>query len=498
MKQNRIVRMLFSVTGLVILSKLMGFVKQMVVANQFGTTIETDLITLSEGFIGNIQYLLVQSLVTSFISVYIYAKGQDEDHAFRFAMDTIKAFTVVAAALAGTVCLGAPWIARLIAPSYSGQLSDALAGYLRLFAPLLILFVWIAVFQALLNANKRFIPGEMMNFNQSFIIIVLVLAFHKTLGVNVLALAFFAYSIWNVLYLGFLSRHDWRPVSGNPFANDSVRELLRMTGPLLLGYSIVYVNQMVDKILVSGLEAGTVTALGYAAVLSNLVTTFIASFGSILFSYVTTRISQGQHQQAAELSAWAASILILLFLPISILTVLCAKDIVTIVFARGAFGAESVRTAALALAGYAFSFVPLVLREVYSRFQYGYKDSRRPMVNSSIGIVFNILLSILLCPRLGVLGVSFASSVSVCICGILNMVSARRHNESLQYGALLRALPLLLAGGIACGIAARWGLSFWQGSGALLRFVLVTLSAGVCYFIIVSPLLWRLLRQLRQ
>ena len=133
--QNRIVRTLFSVSGLILLGKLMGFVKQMVVANQFGTTIETDLITLSEGFIGNIQYLLVQALVTSFISVYIHTRERDEEHASRFAMDTIKAFTMVAAGLTTVVCLGAPWIARHIAPSYSAELSHALAGYLRLFSP---------------------------------------------------------------------------------------------------------------------------------------------------------------------------------------------------------------------------------------------------------------------------------------------------------------------------------------------------------------------------
>lgn len=495
LKSNHIVRSVFSVTGLIILSKLMGFVKQMVVANQFGTTIETDLITLSEGFIGNIQYLLVQALVTSFISVYIHTRERDEEHASRFAMDTIKAFTMVAAGVTAVVCLGAPWIARLIAPSYSTELSHALAGYLRIFSPLLILFVWIAVFQALLTANKRFVPGEMVNFNQSAIIIVLVLAFHKTLGVNVLALAFFAYTMWNTVYLGVLSRRDWRLASGNPFANETVRQLLRMIVPLLLGYSIVYVNQMVDKILVSGLDAGTVTALGYAAVLSNLVTTFIASFGSILFSYVTTRISQGQHRQAAELSSWTASILMLLFLPISILTILCAEDIVTIVFARGAFGADSVRTAALALTGYAFTFVPMVLREVYSRFQYGYQDSRRPMVNSSIGIAANIALSIALCPRFGVLGVTFASSVSVCICGILNLLSARRHNVFLRPALLLRQLPLLAAGGAVCALIAVWGLRNWAESAPLVRFILVTICGIGGYLLTVSPLLWRLLKK---
>lgn len=67
------------------------------------------------------------------------------------------------------------------------------------------------------------------------------------------------------------------------------------------------------------------------------------------------------------------------FLPISILTVLLSEEIVTIVYARGAFDAESVRICAQALRGYALMFVPLVFREVYSRFQYGHQDSKLPL-----------------------------------------------------------------------------------------------------------------------
>ncbi len=107
-------------------------------------------------------------------------------------------------------------------------------------------------------------------------------------------------------------------------------------GPLLLGYSLVYINQMVDKMLVSGLEAGAVTALNYAAVLSNLVSTFITTFASMLFAYVTTRIAVGDADGAAQLTERTALLLSVIFLPITILTVLLSEEIVTIVYARGA------------------------------------------------------------------------------------------------------------------------------------------------------------------
>ena len=495
MKQSRLVRTFSSITGVILLSKLLGFVKQMAMASAFGATIDTDIINLAEGFIGNIQYVLVQVLLTSFTSTYIHIQKAGELRAKRFAMDTVRAFSLIAVALAAAVMVFAPFIARIIAPSYSLEVSGQLAGYLRLFAPVLILFVWIAVSHALLNANRRFIPGELTGLNQSVILIILLLFLRDSLGVRVLALAFILYNIWNTLYLGSLSRKYWGRSSGNPFRNKSVQTLLRMAGPLLLGYSMVYINQQVDKILSSGLDTGTVTAMGYAAVLSNLVGTFITSFCSILFTYITIHISRGDHQDAATLTIRAASILILAFLPISILTVLCAEDIVSVVYGRGAFDASNVRVAAQALVGYAFMFVPLVIRELFGRFQYGYQDSRRPMVNSTIGIVCNIVLSIALCPRFGVLGITFATSVSVCVCGILNAISARRHNRDLHFALLTRQIPFLMAGGVVCALIAVWGNHFFEVHSSLVRFLLVTLCAGGGYLLTISPLLVRLLRE---
>ena len=218
-------------------------------------------------------------------------------------------------------------------------------------------------------------------------------------------------------------------------------------GPLLLGYSLVYINQMVDKMLVSGLEAGAVTSLNYAAVLSNLVSTFITTFASMLFAYVTTRIAVGDADGAAQLTERTALLLSVIFLPITILTVLLSEEIVTIVYARGAFDAESVRICAQALRGYALMFVPLVFREVYSRFQYGHQDSKRPMVNSSIGIALNIVLSVALCPRYGVLGVAFATSMSVS-CGRYSCGMRRAEYvlcQKAEHRLVFSSLPALAA-----------------------------------------------------
>lgn len=65
-----------------------------------------------------------------------------------------------------------------------------------------------------------------------------------------------------------------------------------MIGPLLIGYGAIYVNQIVDKILISGLESGAVTAVGYASTLTDLISTLIASLCTVLYSHMAEAIAR--------------------------------------------------------------------------------------------------------------------------------------------------------------------------------------------------------------
>lgn len=490
---KRFFRVFFSAAGVLLLSKALGFVKQMATASAFGADAETDLINLAAGFIGNSQYLLVQALLTAFLPVYIHIR--DEREAGRFASDALKAVAVIASGAIGAILLAAPLAARLIASSYGPEASRQLAMWLRLLSPALLLFLWIAVFQSLLDAHQRFLPGQLEGLNQSVIFLLLLPVLAPRLGPRTLAVGLIIYTAWNAVFLGALGWKYRSPSRGNPFRNPAVRELLRMMAPMLLAQSLVYVNQLVDKSLASGLPAGTVTAMSYAGVLSNLVGTFVTTFCSMLFSYITAQISQGDEEGAARLTVRSASLLILAFLPVSVLTVLCAEDIVTVVYARGAFGRESVRHTAAALRGYGLMFVPLAFRDLFSRFQYSYKDTRRPMINSAVSIALNIALSVALCPRLGVFGITLATSVSVLLCGLLNLTSARRHNAALSFRPLMGLLPWAGAGGVLCALAARWVITGpLAGSAPLLRFTLAALLGFGAFLPFAALPLWKLLR----
>lgn len=488
--QPSILRKILSVSGVVILAKFLGFFKQVITASYFGATIQTDLISLSEGLVSNIDYMLVQALSTAFVPTYITISAKEPVNRKRFTANVLVTFLTITFLIFVLLFITAPVVAKILAPTYDAVFSLQLVKYIRIYAPAILWVVELAVFNALLRANERFLPGELISCNQSVIMILLILSVGSCMGPDILVLGFYIYTIFNLCFLMVYSRKYWTLSLHGAFADPSVKQLLIMMGPLLLGYSMVFVNQQVDRIIVSGLGVGIVTAMGYAAVLSNFVGTFVGSICGVTFTYISQNIAEHKEQDAAKLITSTSIWLITLFLPISVLTVANSSDIVTIVFQHGKFDETAVMQCAIALSGYGLMFVALVLREQFSRFQYAYGDSKRPMINSSIAIVFNIIFSILLSRLLGVLGVTLATSLSVLICAILNIRSSIERNSNLRLSALLQYLPQWLIGIIICLGVSFLGQKYLNDSGSLIRFLGVTILSFALYGIVV----WQILR----
>ena len=116
-KQKSILGTMLSVTGVIILAKVLGFIKQIITANAFGATIETDIIMLAEGLVFNVDYLLIQSLSTAFVPIYLSALQKDEGEAF--ASNTFIAFFYITTAIAAVLFLGSPIVAKILSPTYT-------------------------------------------------------------------------------------------------------------------------------------------------------------------------------------------------------------------------------------------------------------------------------------------------------------------------------------------------------------------------------------------
>ena len=494
-KPNALIRNLFSVTGIVLLSKILGFAKQMVTASAFGASAETDILAISSGIMGNMEYVLLQTLITAFLPVYIDARTENTKRAADFTSNFLKLCVLTSCAGVLFFELAAFPAAKLIAPSYLPEATHRLAIYIRIFAPTLLLMTLIAFFDALLRANESFILGALIHLNQSVSQIAVILLLQNTFGINSQVIGFYTYIVVNFLLMAAVSKRHWRIGTGNPLHDPYVKNLLRMSAPLFFGYSMVYINRQVDNILISGMEGGAVTATGYAAVLSGFVTTLSGSSCSIIFPYISKNAAEQKDAAVAELASQSSIMMSMLLLPVSIITILNAQDIVQIVYGRGAFDAGAVSSAAKALSGYALMFAPYAIRDIFNFVHYSYGNSRRPAVSSAVGILFNIVFSILLSRWYGVLGIALASSISVVVTAVLNIISARIYRLPFRLRTFLICVPLWGLGGVVCAILSLSGHVLWSENAPLLRFLFTALLSGFGYLAVTLPVLWPYLKQ---
>ncbi len=446
---NKIIKSLISVSGIIMISKILGLIRQIVTASAFGTTVETDIISLSEGVISNLEYLLIQSLSTAFLPIYIQLKSESGREASGFVTNTVKLFLIITTVLSSLFIFLSKVLAKIIAPSYSVEMSNKLSQYICIVAPTLIIIVLIAIFNSLLKANECFIPGELVGFNQSLIVIILVLLVGNKFSVNSLIIALYAYSLINLTYLLFCSRKYWNTQHSDGLIDSNTLRLLKMMLPLLMGYSLIFVNQQVDKIVVSGFEEGAVTALAYASSLSAFVCTFSGSVCGVLYTYITQKMVEGQTEEATQIVLKTSTQITTILIPISIIAIMNSKDIVTLVFNRGHFDSNSVTNCSMALVGYSCMFIPYFFREFFARIQYAHGDSKQPMINSSLAILFNIILSIYLGRLIGILGVSLATSISMLIAAVLNIICSQKRFVSLKSCNFFKIVCLWCLGSLA-------------------------------------------------
>ena len=172
-------------------------------------------------------------------------------------------------------------------------------------------------------------PASWSGSTKSIIIMAMAIFFSARLGVNALVVGFCLYILVSTVITGVQARRYFLPSGTNPLRSPHIHSLLTMIGPLLIGYGAIYVNQIVDKILISGLESGAVTAVGYASTLTDLISTLIASLCTVLYSHMAEAIAQGKTEAAAHLIQRSVLILTLILLPVTIITVCQAEDIIS-------------------------------------------------------------------------------------------------------------------------------------------------------------------------
>lgn len=421
-----------AISMVVLLGKLLGFLKQSVIASAFGANGMTDLFFSADGYTSLLSQILRDSMAPAVLTQYIRIRETDgERRAKKLIRDAMIATIAVGLVIIGINIIASNRICDLLGLAYSDEQKSQLRFYLLSLLPVILFTSVTGVSQGHLDANKRFLPGKLCSLFFSISIIVFIFAFKNLLGVKALLFGFlFGYLLHTVYIFTLTARYISGAERGNPFKNEDIRAVLKLLGPLIVGNSVVDLGHLVDKIVASSLESGSVSALQYGQVISSDVVNavLITTIGTVLLPSLTKRILTENNKQI--ICEELRKIMLIVSAATGLITSLylvVGRDFVRVFFERGSFSESNSAVVTSVALCYSAGLLFMANREILVKAHYAFHDTAAPMVNSVIGVVMNLLLSILFSKTMGVAGIALATSCSMIIVFVASCITIKRH-----------------------------------------------------------------------
>jgi putative peptidoglycan lipid II flippase len=429
-------------------SRILGFVRDMMMAWLFGSGMITDAFIAAFRLPNLMRRLLAEgSLVLSFIPVFtetLEKNGRDE--AFRLAESSFKVLSVILAALTFCGILLASYILMAIAPGFMNdpEKMELTVTLTRVMFPYVFFICLVALCMGVLNALGHFAAPALAPVVLNVVMIVGlwggshffedsrtrigVLAFSVIAG-GALQLSLQAPFMWK---MGFRFRRS------TPFLHPGVRQIGRLMLPSIVGAGVYQVNVVSGTILASFLLEGSITWLYYAdRVFQFPLGIFAISMGTAVLPSLSRQAAAGDMEALKQTFSQGLRFVFYITLPATAGLIALAGPIVSVLFRRGEFGANDLDMTARALVYYSAGLCPVAAVRVAAPVFYARKDAVTPVRIAVISIILNILLSIVLMGPMKHVGLALATSLSSAVNLVLLVFMIRRSIGRIGGASLL-------------------------------------------------------------
>lgn len=453
-------RKILSVGGLTLLSRLTGFVRDIVLAAILGASQMMDAFVVAQKLPNQFRAIFGEG---AFSSAFIpsYAKLREQAGIAAAQLFADRVFTLILLVQLGMLALALPlmpWLIGLVAPGQRAnpeamQLTVALS---RIAFPYLLFITLVTLQAGLLNAHDKFAAA-------AFAPVLLNLSVIAALAVAFLFPSAAHAAAWGVAIAGVLEwalltlaarRAGVMATLTKPAVDRDVKDFLKALGPAVLGSAGVQIAVLADMIIASFLPAGSYSAIYYADRIYQLPVGVIGiAAGTVVLPTMSRLISAGDAPAAMREQNRAIAMTVVLAMPFVAAFLTMPDLLVKALFGRGAFDANAAEVASRVLFAYALGLIPILLiRSVVASF-FARGDTTTPVIASLTALGINVLLKIILVTPLSAAGLALATAIGAWInLGILYTLALRR-GWTQPNDVLAKAAIVSFAGAIAFEIA---------------------------------------------
>jgi len=487
---------MLTISCCILLSRILGFIRDIVFAGNWGTGIEMDAFIIAFAIPNLLRALFGEGAFTAaFVPVFSEKLKKDgKEEAFKSAANSFSVLALILTTLVIILIIISLFCGLFI----KGELSRLALRIFPWVIPYAILICLTGAFGAMLNTLKRFILPALMPIILNAVFIIFALFICPHLGNNprttIMGLALAVLIAGGLqLFLQYLGCYKCGFRFSFPinFRCPELKQIIFLMLPALLGTGVAQINTAVDKFLAGYLGKGAASSLYYSQRLIYLPVGLFAVAMSIVCLPAMSRAWLNKDQTAMkDTLLYSFRQVLYLTIPATILLATTASPLLTLMFQRGAYSAQSHQETMWALKFYlpaipAFACAKLIVTPFYAR-----KDTKTPVKIATICLVLNIILNLTLMQFLRQGGLALSST----ICSYLNvgllLFVLHKQMGNLGLRTIIIDIAKVIICGVLAGIVSLLSIKYLPNnlSGQIGKFIyaLVPLTLGAITYLVSS------------
>ena len=501
-----LLKALAAVSSMTLLSRILGFVRDTVVARAFGAGLATDAFFVAFKIPNLLRRLFAEGAFSqAFVPIFAEYKNRRGEVDARILVDNVSG--VLALALAVVTLIGvaaAPLIVYVSAPGFTAtpEKFALTIDLLRITFPYILFISLVSLAGGILNTYSRFSVPALTPalLNLTFIGFALWAAPYFNPPIKALAWAVFCGGVLQLAFqIPFLLKIKMLPRFKLDLKDAGVSRVIRQMGPAVFGVSIGQVSLLINTIFASFLVSGSVSWLYYADRLMEFPTGLLGvALGTILLPSLAKHYSDQSAAEYSKLLDWGLRLTLMLALPAAVALAVLAVPLIATLFHYGQFSQHDVFMTRNALVAYSVGLLGLILVKVLAPGFYARQNIRTPVRIAIIALVATQAMNFAFIGFLQHAGLALAIGLGACLnAGLLYYKLRQFEIYAPQPGWAKFALKILLAivamGAclkFAAGPDAAWLAA--NGLAKIWRLTGVVLLGGVAYFAALWALGFRL------
>lgn len=497
-KSPSVLKAAWIIAVVTIVSKLIGFVRDIIIANYYGAAMVSDayyyayqIPSLSLILLGGVGGPFHSATVAIFSKLIPNLHEKPSEYVNKLYSTFMTATIIFFLALSAIMFIFPRQIMGLIISGGSPDMINLAATHLKIMTPLLVIGGIVGIYYGILIIYRQFMLPNLSPIIMSLAIIGVVIAAPSDQKGYALAWATTIGAILqliiqypNIRKLGYKLKPNFA-FTNNP----EFKEICELLFPAVLSSTVGQIHIYVDMFFTSSISEGAWTAIGYAnRVFQFPVGILVTAFLVPLFPIFAKLVADKDYNGIKNYFNKGVGVLFFGAIPIIIGILVVGMDAVRLVFERGLFDEKATFMVTEALWFLSVSIIPYVFRDSITRVYYSFNDSKTPFVVAFSSIVLKLVLNYVLISKMhfGIGGITLSTSLvtlfNACVLGMFITKKMDMDYKSLFINLLKMVVAGVITGGI-CYLCAFEFDKFVHLAKVPFEIIKITFIAVVCMII---------------